>query len=119
MVADIRNCQCILTDGVLDPLPTHHFFRDLQPEHVSIKFTRSFQVCNGNTDKTDFLDFHVSLREVPNPNSQIPSKVSIPNKSKRVLAHVPPLFEMIEEKIRVNSRASDANASQLATLSLP
>src|SRR5438445_939012 len=61
------------------------------------------------------LIFIFAVPEIPNPNSQIPGKVSIPNKSKR-RNHVPPLFEMIEEKIKVSSRASDANASQLAIL---
>src|SRR5437764_13795070 len=50
--------------------------------------------------------FHPRIHsEVPNPNFQIPGKVSI-SKSQKRKARDYPLFEIIDEKMRVSSRAS-------------
>src|SRR5437870_3591052 len=61
MFADVCDCQGVFTDGVLDPLSVHHFVRDLQTEHVFVKFTRTFHVRNGCRDKSDFLNFHFAF----------------------------------------------------------
>src|SRR5947208_7671695 len=53
--------------------------------------------------------------EAPNPKSQ--AKFQLP-KLKKKCAHDPPFFEIIDEKISVSSRASEASASRSAPLFL-
>src|SRR2546421_399037 len=82
-VAYVRNRQRIISDGVFDPLSTHHFIGDLQSEHVFVKRTRSLNVRDRNCDKSNGLDFHFAVPEVPNSNSQISSNIQSPNPEKQ------------------------------------
>src|SRR5437660_11580784 len=60
--------------------------------------------------------------EAPNPKPQIPNpksqaKFQVPKLQKKC-AHDPPFFEIIDEKMSVSSRASEASASRSAPLFL-
>src|SRR4029077_19541355 len=66
-----------------------------------------------NLQKRLHQDFNSQIiPEAPNPNFQIPGKVQ--SSSQKESAY--PLFEIIDEKIRVNSRASAANVSRAVAL---
>src|ERR1700730_19363254 len=115
MLANVSDRQRIFTHGIFDPFSAHHFIRSFQAEHILVKLTRPFDIGHRNADKANFLDFHFTVPEVPNPNSQAPGKISIRNESKRD-AHELLLFEMMAEKINVSSRASAARISRFMML---
>src|SRR5437763_14040150 len=68
----------------------------------------------GIPTKASLLTF---IFEAPNPKPQIPSKIATA-KAQKKCAHDPPFFEIIDEKISVSSRASEASASRPAPLFL-
>jgi hypothetical protein len=54
------------------------------------------------------------LREIPTPKSQ----AKFNTQAQKECSHDPPFFEMIDEKMRVSSRASEASASRSVPLFL-
>src|SRR5438477_1986474 len=68
----------------------------------------------GIPTKASLLTF---MFKAPNPKPQIPSKIPSA-KAQKKCAHDPPFFEIIDEKMSVSSRASEASASRSAPLFL-
>src|SRR5436190_3573832 len=108
---------------ILDPCAIHLSGGRCKFEGLLIKFSRAFLIRNRNGDERHFICDHLqtpfsfsgftlsrsSKSQFPNPRQN-----SIAKSQKRQRCH--PLFEMIDAKIKVNSRASAARASRLAAL---